>query len=179
MLAVLALGVAGHPLHLRTLMSPLTDFFLESQNTCEVNDPSPGDTSCCHFLSVCILHHFHIRAFPMSLSVEKMTNWQLNTILKIFFFTQSNFLFWRREQPLCAGSAHLGRAPYASGRLARYVCSPGYRFPDIPQALALDATHSRGLGSGLAHKPAGPWASLLITPRLIYSRPPSMPQALL
>lgn len=70
-LAVEALCIPGRPQRLRTLMSPLINFFLETQNASEVNDPSPGGTSCSHFLSGIIFHHFHIRIFPMSLSAMK------------------------------------------------------------------------------------------------------------
>lgn len=81
MLAVPALGGPDRPRHLRTLMSPLIDFFPETQNTGEVNDPSPGGASCCHFLLGLIFHHFHIGAFPMSLPALKVRNLQIMTIL--------------------------------------------------------------------------------------------------
>ena len=81
--AVPAAGGAGSPRHLRTLMAPLIDLLLETQNAGEVDDPSPGGTSSCHLLSGCILHHFHIRVFPRPLSAKEMRNWQFNTIFKV------------------------------------------------------------------------------------------------
>ena len=83
-----AAGGAGSPRHLRTLMAPLIDLLLETQNAGEVDDPSPGGTSGCHLLSGCILHHFHIRVFPRPLSAKEMRNWQVNSIFKVFQVSQ-------------------------------------------------------------------------------------------
>ena len=81
-------GRRRRPRHLRTLMSPLGNLLLETQNAGEVDDPSPGGTSSCHLLSGRILHHFHIRVFPRSLSAKEMKNWQVNTIFKVFKVSQ-------------------------------------------------------------------------------------------
>lgn len=77
--------------HLRTLMSPLVNFFLEAQHTGEVDDPAPRGTRCCHFLSGIIFHHFHIRAFPRPLSAMKIRSRQIMTILESFFFKSAKF----------------------------------------------------------------------------------------
>lgn len=170
--AVLAAGGAGSPRHLRTLMAPLVDLLLETQNAGEVDDPSPGGTSGCHLLSGCILHHFHIRVFPRPLSAREMRNWQVNTIFKVFKVSHILPRILEKEvASMCQICTYWGRGDLPTKEPVRSVCSPGYCFSDTSGA------QEGTTGHGSAQRPAGAGASVPISPRLIHSalHPPAAP----
>lgn len=135
-------------------MSPLINFFLEAQDTGEVDDPSPGSTSCCHFLPGIIFHHFHIRAFPGPLSVMTIRNPEI-TILKNCVFKSAKFCvcIWKRGQLLVLamhvwGGVLVRVAGQQDGSVFQHtVCRLALR----PQQPAL---HIAGLWS---HSPCGLW----------------------
>lgn len=154
---VQALGAPKRPWHLRTLMSPLINFFLESQNTGEVNDSSTGGTSCCHFLSGLVFHHFHIKVFPMSLAAMKIRNWQILLFFKKTFCELSQILCIassRGGKLLHAGSAHLGRDPVLVAGQQDWSLPRHTAYVTAHRSQQLAATHSRTLESSMP-----PWSS--------------------
>lgn len=148
--AVPAAGGAGGPRHLRTLMAPLVELLLETQNAGEVDDPSPGGTSGCHLLLGCILHHFHIRVFPRPLSAKEMRNWQVNTIFKVFKVSQILPCILEKEvASMCQICTYWG-----GGTSPRRSQSDQSVLPDTASQTPLGPKQG-ATGHGSAQRPAG------------------------
>ena len=146
--AVPATGGAGSPRHLRTLMAPLIDLLLETQNAGEVDDPSPGGTSSCHLLSGCILHHFHIRVFPRPLSAKEMRNWQFNTIFKVSQILPR--ILEKEVASMCQICTYWGGGGTSPGRSQ----SDQSVLPDTASQMPLGPKQGT-TGHGSAQRPAG------------------------
>lgn len=170
-LPVQALGVPKRPWHLRTLMSPLINFFLESQNTGEVNDSSTGGTSCCHFLSGLVFHHFHIRVFPVSLAAIKISS-RYYYSLKIYFLNWAKFCVLHLAEK---GSLSVLALPNWGGILCWWQASKIGLFCDTLLTSQRAGPSSLRLHTAIPWSPAclrgaaGPPASEMTLPSLIYS----------
>lgn len=91
-------------------MASLVNFFLETQNTGEVNDPPPGVTRRCHFLPGVIFHHLHIRIVPVPLSAVKGKNWQVIILpVHLFLVSRDRVSLWRPGHPRTQRSSCLLR----------------------------------------------------------------------